>query len=109
MTERNGWWYRATTKQRIEQIEGAIDAGLTYIECALFVRCDRPSTVLSFARYYGLKFCGDRDVQKRRVAKKNRLHQVRRHSQMRGNIPQEAFDIFGVKSERENLFDEADA
>lgn len=57
-----GWWYRASTEQKLAQVDGGIECGLTARQIALFSGIDPdksgPSgnTVRAFALFHGRRF-----------------------------------------------------
>lgn len=70
MSER-GWWYRATTEERLAQIDGAIELGMTAPQAALNCGClydqrysgnrlGSGSLLRSFAASHGRSFSGSK-------------------------------------------------
>jgi hypothetical protein len=84
-----GWWYRASTEQRLAQIDGCIELGMTAAQCALNCGCfseidgwKRAGTVIhSFAAYYGRSFPMTEDKEVGRRKKLRRL--IRRRLDLR--------------------------
>lgn len=63
MSQKRGWWYTASTEDRLAQIDSAIELGMTAKQCAMNCGCaydDGASTaghlVAAFARDYGRPF-----------------------------------------------------
>lgn len=59
------WWKSATTEQRIAQVKGAIEIGLTQRETALLLGCGRRG-LQSFSSYHKLSFGGSAAAHKKR-------------------------------------------
>lgn len=47
---REGWWYRASEAERLAQIDGAIELGISYAVLAFNVGASSLHTVTAFAR-----------------------------------------------------------
>ena len=56
MTSKISWWSRASTKQKLAQIDGGISLGMTAKQVAKNVRVDAASTVQAFANRHGRHF-----------------------------------------------------
>lgn len=52
---KEGWWHNASVEQRLAQIDGGIECGLTAGQVAM-VSGSTPGAVGSFAIFYGRKF-----------------------------------------------------
>ncbi len=75
------WWYRASTEERLAQIDGCIDVGLTGLQCA--VNCGAPEqTIRGFANKHGRHFRGGYSTA-RALSENNRLQGSNRHHAMR--------------------------
>lgn len=66
MSDKRGWWYGASTEQRLAQIDAAIELGMTAKQCAMNCGClydsqsVRPGDrVHGFASYHGRHFNGE--------------------------------------------------
>ena len=64
-----GWWYRATTAERLAQIDGCIELGMTAKQCAM--NCGAPGRVWvqQFATNHGRSFGWDHYRSKMKGAK----------------------------------------
>lgn len=52
----NGWWHRASTEQKLAQVDAGIEIGLTARQVALACGVERSQTVTQFANYHERKF-----------------------------------------------------
>lgn len=52
----SGWWYRASKEQRLAQMDGAIECGMTAPQFAMVVGCLTRHTILRFAHDHGRHF-----------------------------------------------------
>lgn len=76
-----GWWYRASTEQRLAQIDGCIELGMTAAQCAMNCGCFSDErgwsragdTIRTFARYHGRAFPMNEDKEVSRDKKLRRL------------------------------------
>ena len=75
----NNWWKSATTEQRIAQVKGAIEIGLTQRETALLLGCGK-SNIAAFASKHKLSFGGRSSAYEKMgvVAKEVRAHSYRK-------------------------------
>lgn len=51
-----GWWYSATTEQKLAQVKAGIELGMTAEDVAFNCGCNTRGTVISFAATHGLRF-----------------------------------------------------
>lgn len=94
-----GWWYSATTEQRLAQIDGGIECGMTAKQVAmncgarLYENATRVSSpVIKFAGYHGRKFKGESKGHISRVREGVRLANAKRSQ----NMTDAHFNIFGL-------------
>lgn len=82
---RTGWWYRATQAEKLAQIDGCIEVGMTAKQCAMNVGtyedegsdADGRQRILAFATYHGRTFSEDEYKLDNKAAKVSRYHRKR--------------------------------
>lgn len=108
MTHKNSWWSRASTEQKLAQIDGGIELGMSGRHIALNVGATR-SAVLEFGRRHGRRFVARaspaRMQQAGRIAG---LQRARRLGKVDFEISS-AFEIFGERATETSLLDEVPA
>lgn len=108
MTSKFSWWSRASTEQKLAQIDGGIELGMSGRHIALNVGATR-SAVLEFGRRHGRRF-----VAKASLAQMQHAGRIAglQHARRLGKVDFEissAFAIFGEKPVEASLFDEVPA
>lgn len=58
----SGWWGRATSEQKLAQVQGALEVGMSAGQCAMNVGTMRQN-VSDFALRHGLSFSGVGDLE----------------------------------------------
>lgn len=82
---RAGWWYRASQEEKLAQIDGCIELGMTAAQCAMNCGCfyevsgwmRAGMVVSSFAAYHGRSFPMTEDKEVGRRKKLRRLNRRR--------------------------------
>lgn len=108
MTSKISWWSRASTEQKLAQIDGGIELGMSGRHIALNVGATR-SAVLEFGRRYGRRFVAKASpAQMQQAGRVGGLKQARRLGTADFEISS-AFSIFGEQPVEASLFDEVPA
>lgn len=61
-----GWWYRATDEQRIAQIKGGVDCGMSAPQIAVCVGANSGRTITDFASRHSIKLANPRGLAAKR-------------------------------------------
>ncbi|WP_421591126.1 hypothetical protein [Shinella sp. M27] len=105
MTGKSSWWSRASTEQKLAQIDGGIECLMSARHIAMNLGAEREE-VLSFGAYHG-----------RRFKSRNTVAAARRAGAIGGMVKARqcgkpdyemvaAFDIFGAGQSERPMFDE---
>ena len=115
MTGKSSWWSRASTEQKLAQIDGGISLGMTAKQVAMCLRVDtqnKAETVNAFAYRNGRRFPTTKREALRRwgnaTGKTNGINSARRAGKPDYEIVS-AFSIFGDAPTETSLFDEVPA
>ena len=110
------WWERASTEDRLAQIDGGIECGMTAKQISLCVGASAGhdgGTLRAFATRYGRNFPSTYEKRKRAGQVSGRLGGQTggiMSARLRGRADYEissAFEIFGPREASQNLFEEA--
>lgn len=108
MTGKSSWWSRASTEQKLAQIDGGIECGMTAKQIARVLRVDAVSTVSAFAGRHGRHFPTSPQEKGRRgfskMGQTNGIATARRWGVPDSEIAN-AFSIFAHEAEP-SVFDE---
>lgn len=102
------FWQNASTQQRLAQIDGAIECGLTYKQMAMNMGCEDWRQVQYFANHHGRFNRGGRYVNhSQRLMRSSQVKQV---SYNRGQGRPEidagrAFEIFPSRAKEDHILD----
>ncbi len=103
------WWVRSTEAQKLAQVDGAIDCGMTERECAMNLRVSIPddihahTVVYAWAYRRGRRFNGKIAPHKTKRNAGN-SHIVRNRGVFADNSHKDAYDIFERGPQSQNLF-----
>ncbi len=83
-----GWWYRASLEQKLAQVDGGIELGLTSNQVAMVSGAKDRYTVKAFGAYHGRHFTTSNysSLSKARAARFAPIH--RRDAYLRGEPSQ---------------------
>lgn len=77
-----GWWYRASTEQRLAQIDAGIELGMTAAQvamnCGAAFYSDGKSHVHVFARDHGRKFRNSQEERALQIEQRKEVERLRR-------------------------------
>jgi hypothetical protein len=105
MTSKISWWSRASTEEKLAQIDGGIECKMSGQHIALNVGTTR-AAVLEFGRRHGRKFTGKASIaQNQRAGLIAGLEMARRRGRMEFEIAS-AFTIFSDAPTERQFIDE---
>jgi len=97
---KQGWWYSATQEQKLAQIDGGIECGMTAREIALNCGAslgvnDRGGTIGAFAFLHGRNFPQENKNSDKRMARSREGTRVH-HAKKKGELTDHHFNIFSL-------------
>ena len=104
MTQKLSWWACASTQQKLAQIDGGIELGLSGRHIAINVGAPR-AAVLDFGHRHGRTFLAGATAAQRRADLAAGLERARRRGKLDCDIAS-AFSIFGGGARDAPLLDE---
>lgn len=108
MTHKISWWSRASSEQKLAQIDGGIELGMSSRQIALNVGATR-AAVLEFGRRAGRQFVAKASTaQMQNAGRIAGLNGARRSGKADFEISS-AFSIFGETTARTSFLDEVPA
>lgn len=102
-----GWWYHATDEQRLAQIDGAIECGMTQAQVAINCGANSQGAISMFTSRHGRSF-GEANRRSSKLVSASRERMRIMRSKKSGNMTNDHFNIFalGVASKASGDFDE---
>lgn len=102
------FWQKASIQQRLAQIDGAIECGLTYKQMAMNMACEDWRQIQYFANHHG-RFSRNGSLvnHNQRIIRSSQVKQVS-HNRSQGRPEVEAgraFEIFPSKAKEDHILD----